>query len=106
MKLKFISKGREHSHLVNKFLMAPETTTLGQIMKSRPDTIGVLIWPYQCSAWSEKERLTRVFNHHSELDKIGSPFDFSVNQQLVLSDLSDMKDGLRVVLDQPAWLKI
>jgi uncharacterized protein VirK/YbjX len=103
MKLAFITKGVEQTHLVSKFLMAPEHTALGQIMKSRPNTIGVLVWPYQNAAWSEGERLAKTFNHYSEIDKIGNPFNFDIDERLVLSDLAVMKDGLRIVLDQPTW---
>ena len=74
-----------------------------RIMIERPQMLGALVWPYQCAAWGPEERLRRIAAHYAEIDALGAPFEFGIEERLVLADLGDLRPGLRLVLDQPRW---
>src|SRR5450432_461528 len=38
-------------------------TVLGRQMRDRPETVGILAWPYQCATWDAGTRLKRLVNH-------------------------------------------
>jgi uncharacterized protein VirK/YbjX len=97
-----LNAGVNYSHL-KPMLDAPPATALGRFMGQRPEIVGALLWPYQCSAWSARTRLTRIRAHYSAISEISSPFDFSPHEQLVLLDLREITEDLRLVLEQPHW---
>jgi uncharacterized protein len=76
---------------------------LGKLIKERPETIGAVVWPYQCSGWDGSTRLARICEHFVEIEAIGRPLDFAVNDQMFLVDLKGIREGLRVIVDQPKW---
>lgn len=77
---------------------------LRRILGERPASVlGLLIWPYLCASWTVSERLAHLTAHYRILDRLGAPFPFSVNERLILLDLSDIYPGLRIILDQPQW---
>jgi uncharacterized protein VirK/YbjX len=47
--------------------------------------------------------LARIRDHCSAVEWIGKPLDFETNGHLRLLDLSEIRPGLHVVLDQPRW---
>ena len=66
--------------------------------------VGAVIWPYQCSGWDARTRFARIFDHYSTIARIGRPLDFPVDDYLVsLEALGELREGLRVILDQPKW---
>lgn len=79
-------------------------TALHRYVQERPETVGFLIWPYQCASWGAAERLRRLTEHFEILDGIGQPFPFSIHDKLLLWDLEAYSPGVRIILDQPQWL--
>jgi uncharacterized protein len=77
--------------------------TFVRLFNERPETIGVLIWPYQCASWDTKMRLGRLRAHCDCVAKLAAPFNIGPNERMVLADLSFIREGLRVVIDQPIW---
>jgi uncharacterized protein len=88
---------------VEPLLEASKQGPLGQLMTCRPETIGAVIWPYQCSSWDAQTRLARIQEHYAALEKMSGPINFPVHGRLVLLDLKEIREGLVVVLDQPKW---
>lgn len=85
-------------------VVAMASPALCKMLEERPAVVlGPLVWPYLCASWTVPERLAHVTAHYRTLDDLGWPFPFSVNERLVLIDLSDVHPGLRIVLDQPQW---
>lgn len=99
---RFVLTGLRHRALVRDFLAPAPGSALARLMAERPRTLGALLWPYQCAAWGPGERLRRIRAHAAEIDRIGPPFDFSIEEKLVLHEWPDT-GGLRLVLDQPRW---
>ena len=85
------------------FMHAPRPKSLGKLMTQRQETVGVVIWPYQCLDWDACTRLNRIRDHYSIIDSLGGPIDFPVNDRLVLLDLGEIREDLQIVLDQPKW---
>ena len=103
MRLRFILAGLYERRMAAQLLNGKEGSCLNRLMKQRPETIGVLIWPFQCAQWRASTRLDRIINHCGVIDSLGPPWDFSVDRRLVLLNLDEISTGLRVVLDQPVW---
>jgi uncharacterized protein VirK/YbjX len=77
---------------------------LGKAIKARPEIVGAVIWPYQCSAWVLRTRLSRIRAHYDAVEAAGGLLDLPENASLTLLDLATIKQGLRVAIDQPHWL--
>jgi len=77
---------------------------LGKAIKARPEIIGAVLWPYQCSAWDVRTRLSRIRGHYDAVEAAGQLLNFPVNATLTLLDLAEITQGLRVAIDQPRWL--
>jgi uncharacterized protein VirK/YbjX len=103
LRLQVLAAALRHRHQVSN-LAATTSPALRKMLDERPAVVlGPLVWPYLCASWTVSERLAHVTAHYRILDKLGLPFPFSVNERLVLIDLSDVHPGLRIVLDQPQW---
>jgi uncharacterized protein VirK/YbjX len=85
------------------FIHASRESLLGKLMAQRPETIGAAVWPYQCAAWDAETRLLRIREHFSVIEQMGAPIDFSPDGEFHVLDLTEIKSGLRVVVDQPRW---
>jgi uncharacterized protein len=85
------------------FIRAPQDATLGKLIAHRPETVGAVIWPYQCAGWNSTTRLARIREHCAIVDRYGWPMNFQICDQLRLLELDEIHTGLKVVLDQPRW---
>lgn len=72
-------------------------------MLGRPETVGAVVWPYQCLGWDAATRLERIDSHCKAIDVLGAGLNFPIDQALQLLNLGDLSPGLRVVLDRPKW---
>src|SRR5438105_4165588 len=70
-RLRFCLRAVPVFDLVDQMINAPSASALGRLMKSRPETVGAIIWPYQCLGWDARTRLARIIDHYSVLDQIG-----------------------------------
>src|SRR5215510_10166506 len=93
-RVRFLAKALIAYPSVRPILEAPKETPLGQLMASRPETIGAVIWPYQCCSWDAQTRLARIQDHYAALEKMRGPISFPVHDKLVLLDLEDIREGL------------
>lgn len=88
---------------VKPFINAPSETPLGLLMAHRPETLGAVVWPYQCAGWNPTTRLERIKKHYSIVATLNPLLNFTVLEKLELLDLGGIREGLHVVLDQPKW---
>jgi uncharacterized protein len=91
------------SELIMPMLTSAPGSQLGRLMQERPETLGALLWPYQCTGWSARERIAKIIAHYNAIEKIGGPIDFPVGDRLLLLDLAAIRDGLQVIIDRPKW---
>jgi uncharacterized protein VirK/YbjX len=102
-RIRFCLKALPVLGLVDRMVNAPRSSAMGRLMDKRPETLGAIIWPYQCLGWDSHTRLSRILAHYSVIDRIGGPLDFEADRELLLLDLHENHDCLRVTLDQPKW---
>ena len=103
LKARMLWKGYALPRAVAPFLHPEPGTALARAMAQRPQILGALIWPYQCAAWDAHTRLSRIRAHYAEIDRLGAPFQFDLDEKLVIADLGESHEGLRLVVDQPQW---
>jgi uncharacterized protein VirK/YbjX len=104
VRARFATRALLHADLRRTFAQARAHSALHEHLLQRPETAGVLIWPYQCAAWGMRERVARVESHFAVVERLGTPVRFSVDDKVELLDLSHHSPGVRVILDQPKWL--
>jgi uncharacterized protein len=102
-RLKFLFKALMAYKSVRPLLEASHESPLGRFLLARPQSVGAVIWPYQCAGWNVHTRLARILDHYSVVEEIGAGIDFSVDREITLLDLSQIKEGFRVILDQSEW---
>lgn len=103
LRFRFIRAGLSDRKLIRQLLNPPQGSSLASLMRERPETVGVLIWPFQCASWPKRTRVERLLNHFDVVDSLDAPFPFSIHEKVVLLDLDRLYPSLRVVLDQPRW---
>ena len=103
LKARMLGAARKQAAGLEPFLNPAPGTMLAHVMAQRPETLGALVWPYQCAAWDAEDRLDRIAAHYAEIDRLGGPFIFDLDEKRVLVTLEDEHPGLRLVLDQPKW---
>src|SRR5262249_45950402 len=80
-----------------------QDSALGRLLEARPETIGAVIWPYQCCGWDARTRLARICEHYAVVGSLGQWNNFPVGEERVLVDLTMIREGLRAIIDQPKW---
>jgi uncharacterized protein VirK/YbjX len=85
------------------FSAAPDSY-MGRYLSARPETAGLLIWPYQCAAWDRSLRIARFASHFDAIEAAPQQFQFGVDDKLMLLDLAEYMQGCSLVLDQPRWM--
>jgi uncharacterized protein VirK/YbjX len=76
---------------------------LGRLLAEQPETIGNLIWPYQCAAWDAKTRFARISGHLDALEKLPG-LKVADDEKIVFADLSSLSDDTLVIIDYSPWL--
>src|SRR3954467_1670398 len=104
LRAKFVARACVDRGALRPFVAARPGSALHEHLQQRPETAGVLLWPYQCSAWSAEERVERIASHFGLVDRIGPPIRAGIDDKLELLDLAPYSAGVRVILDQPKWL--
>ncbi|MGZ8984360.1 MAG: VirK/YbjX family protein [Methylotenera sp.] len=102
-RLLFMMKAARLSSSLRPLLGAAEGSLINKLIKQRPETVGAIVWPYQCRTWDAKTRLNRIVEHYSVIEGLSPLIDFPVNGALKLLDLGGVYENLHVVLDQPKW---
>lgn len=97
-------KALSYYGLLRPIINAPPGGALAKAIKARPETVGAVLWPYQCSAWDVRTRLCRIRGHYDAVDATDQVLSFPANATLNLLDLAEIEQGLRVTIDQPKWL--
>lgn len=104
LKSRMFFSGVRHKDALKSIQEAPADGSMHSALEKRTQLLGLLIWPYQCASWDAAKRLQRFKAHYQEIDALGAPINFSLDDKLVLATLHDYYPGLRVVLHQPLWL--
>jgi len=102
-RLMFMAKSFHLSNSLQPFLHAKTDSIINKLIAHRPETIGAIVWPYQCKSWDARTRLKQIEQHYDVIEKCCPTLDFHVNGAMKLIDLDDLYKGLHVVIDRPKW---
>src|SRR5215831_8979582 len=78
-RIRFFARALAVYSSVKPLIEAPSDTSLGRMMEHRPETVGAVIWPYQCAGWDARTRLARICDHYAIIEGMGGPLDFLVD---------------------------
>ncbi len=96
-------KATRLSSALHPFLNAVEGSLINKLILQRPETVGAIVWPYQCHTWDAHFRLSRIQEHYNVVEHFLPKIDFPTDGALKLLALDDVYKDLHVVLDQPIW---
>jgi uncharacterized protein len=102
-RVKVLYQAALSSGLIGPLLHANVGTPLQRLLQERPETFGVVGWPYLCASWSRRERIEKIVEHCNIVGERLPALEFSISEFLPLLDLSEIVEGLHVVVDQPRW---
>src|SRR5207302_2693019 len=100
---KFVAAALREPADSKKLATADRGTALGNLLAEQPQTVGTLIWPYQCAAWRAQTRFARIEGHLQAVQQIRE-LNLAPEEKLVLADLSSFSPGACVILDRAPWL--
>ncbi len=101
LRSKFVLAALQNPRIAEK-LQHPDPA-LAALLGDWPDTVGFLLWPYQCSSWAAVERFNRLDDHLKAIGNIDG-LDLALDEKVILADLSEMSPGVSLVLDRAKWL--
>lgn len=104
LQAKFLSASLISRPALKPLLSASPGSYMGRYLAARPETAGLLIWPYQCSAWDRRLRVARFAGHFDAIEAAPQRFRFGLDDKLILLDLSEYMHDCSLVLDQPRWM--
>jgi uncharacterized protein VirK/YbjX len=94
-----------HWPAVNHLARTPRNGSLAARLRTEPAVAGLLLWPYVHAGWSPLQRCEALAQHHACVDEACPALRLSPGERHVLADLSDIAQGLCLVLDRPTWFQ-
>ena len=103
LRLKFTRAAMREPALARSLEHLDVKSPLGALLVARPETLGNLIWPYQCAAWDAKTRFGRIAEHLEVLEKLPA-LKLAGEEKILFADLTSLSDNAVVVIDYSPWL--
>lgn len=100
---KFVLAALRERSLARSLEHIDRQSPLGHLLAERPETMGNLVWPYQCAAWDPKTRFARISGHLDALEKLPG-LKVADDEKIVFADLSSLSDDTFVMIDYSPWL--
>jgi uncharacterized protein VirK/YbjX len=103
MRAKFVCAALQEPALSRSLEQLDPDTPLARFLAEHPQTIGNLVWPYQCAAWDAPTRFARITAHLDALEHTPS-LKIVGDEKIVFADLTAISDDACVILDYSPWL--
>ncbi|NUR46393.1 MAG: DUF535 family protein [Sphingomonas sp.] len=103
LRAKFALAALKDRALAHSLQHVDPQSPLGQLLTERPETIGNLIWPYQCAAWDAKTRFARISTHLEAIEKLPA-LKVEGDEKIVFADLTSLSPNTFVMIDYSPWL--
>jgi uncharacterized protein VirK/YbjX len=103
MRAKFVAAALRAPDVGKQFATAPRGSALARLLEEWPQSVGILLWPYQCISWNSKIRFERLSGHLAVLEKLPA-LQLGPEEKVVLADLSAFSPGCSLILDRAPWL--
>lgn len=102
-RLKFVIVAMRNRVASHQLATAEPSSPLGRLIREWPQTVGMLVWPYQCAAWEAETRVERLKGHQECLGAIPG-LSLAPGEKMMLADLSMYSPGASLILDRAEWL--
>ena len=102
-RVKFVLAATRAPSASRKLASANASSPLGVLLAECPETVGIILWPYQCAAWDARTRVHRI-NEHLEAARKIPGLTIAPDDKVVLADLSSISSGASLIIDRPPWL--
>ena len=103
LRAKFVIAALKAPSVTRTLASANGSSPLGELLAEWPETVGALLWPYQCAAWNAETRFDRIAKHLEAVQQIRG-LSLGLEDKLVLADLSFVSSGLSLIIDRARWL--
>lgn len=99
----FAAKVLAHRQHWEPLVSASRGSPLSWVQTSRPEVIGMSVWPYIHNEWSVERRFAAFFEHHRMVQPMRW-LDMPVGPRWVLQRLDHLHPDWSLQLDRPLWL--
>jgi len=103
LRSKFVLAALREPEVARSLEHLDPASPLGRLLAERPETIGNLIWPYQCAAWDAKTRFERIAGHLDAVEKLPG-LKVDGDDKILFADLTSLSDDTWVMIDYSPWL--
>ena len=103
LRSKFVLSALARQSLVDKLQRTPPDSPMGKLLSEWPDTVGYLLWPYQCAGWDADTRIARIEAHLAVLEEFPA-LKLKPEDKLLLADLSSISPDACLMIDRARWL--
>ena len=103
LRIKFVLAALHAPSLSRRLASADVSSPIGRLLAEWPQTIGTILWPYQCAAWDAEMRFRRIAEHLKTAEQIPGLM-LAPDDKIVLADLSSISAGVSLIIDRPPWL--
>ena len=103
IRIKFLAAALREPAASKRLELTDAKSPLGKLLAEWPQTVGTIVWPYQCAAWNAMTRVERIAEHCRAVRDIPG-LHLRPDEKLVLADLSSLNPGASLILDRPPWL--
>jgi uncharacterized protein VirK/YbjX len=103
MRAKFVVATLRTPSLTRKLASLNAESPMAELLTECPETIGAMVWPYQCAAWDAETRFRRISEHLDVVRQIPG-LTLALDDKLVLANLSAISSGVSLIIDRAPWL--
>jgi len=104
LRLQFVLAALRARSVSRRLASANVDSPIGQLMAESPETVGTLLWPYQCAAWDAEMRFSRIAEHLNTVRQVPG-LSLAPLEKLVIADLSSISPEVCVIVDRAPWLE-
>jgi len=103
LRAKFVLAALRNPALARSLDQLDHQSPLGKLFAERPETVGNLVWPYQCAAWDANTRFARISAHLDALERLPG-LKVAGDEKIVFADLTSLSPDTFVMIDYSPWL--
>jgi uncharacterized protein VirK/YbjX len=103
MRARFMASALREPQIAGQLESADPSSPIGGLLAEWPQTVAILIAPYQCAAWDAQTRFARLQSHLETVRQIPG-INLAADEKLVLANLSFFSPGASLILDRASWL--
>lgn len=103
MRVKFVAAALRAPSLSRRLASENPGSAMAELLAECPETVGAMVWPYQCAAWDAETRFRRIAEHLDAVRQIPG-LTLAMDEKLVVADFSEISAGVSLIIDRAPWL--